>query len=341
MHTAEIRDSGAGVPKKQRPRRLPALCLLAALVLCAAGLSAFRAPAARAADAPAFWETGTEPAAVVKVGYFSNGDFMHKAEDGSYAGYDIEYYYTLAGYAGWQLSFAEYPSLDSALAGLENGEIDILSGLSLTAERQSRFLVSSRKMCTSHISVQTRADDDRYTAGDPDTMKDLRCGVLRGSNVAALYTDWCSSNGLEPHIVEYDSIAARNTALQNREVDAIAAGSTIEGAQKIAEFPSLDLYFMFNRGQSALKAQLDRAMNILLLQNPTYAEDLFARAFPATRNSAPSFSAQEKSYLRAHGTLRIAVLADDLPFSRAVGKSAGGILPEYYDHLAGMMGLRT
>ena len=277
--------------------------------------------------------------AVVKVGYFSNGGFMSRKEDGTYAGYDIEYYYTLAGYANWKLEIEDYPNLDSALEALERGDIDILSGLSRTPERESRYLVSSSKMCTSHISVQVRADDTRYSAGDTATMADIQCGILKGSNVIALYTNWCTENGLSPHVVEYDSLDLRNAALLSGEVDAIAAGSTIEGAQKIAEFPSLDLYFMLNRNRADLKGQLDRAMGILSLQSPSYTRALFDKYFPASRNSSPSFSQKEQQFIAAHPVIRIAMLSDDAPFSHleSNGKMTG-FLPEYYAHLAEVIG---
>jgi ABC-type amino acid transport substrate-binding protein len=268
--------------------RRPVARLLAAL-LAAALLSPGLALPAAAAGEPR----------VVRAGYFYNGDFMHK-DDGAYAGYDVEYYYTLAGFAGWEVRFTEYDSLRSALAALERGEIDVMSGLSRTPERTEKFLVSAQKMCTAHIAVQTRADDDRFTAGDPSTMTGLTCGILRGSNVVSLYSDWCRENNLVPHVVEYDSLDQRNAALAARQVDAIAGGSTVEGAQKIAEFPSLDLYFMFSRSRPDLKEQLDRAMGILSLQDPTYSEHLFSTYFPVSRSCTPSFSAGEKAFIAAH-----------------------------------------
>jgi signal transduction histidine kinase len=309
--------------------RRPVARLLAAL-LAAALLSPGLALPAAAAGEPR----------VVRAGYFYNGDFMHK-DDGAYAGYDVEYYYTLAGFAGWEVRFTEYDSLRSALAALERGEIDVMSGLSRTPERTEKFLVSAQKMCTAHIAVQTRADDDRFTAGDPSTMTGLTCGILRGSNVVSLYSDWCRENNLVPHVVEYDSLDQRNAALAARQVDAIAGGSTVEGAQKIAEFPSLDLYFMFSRSRPDLKEQLDRAMGILSLQDPTYSEHLFSTYFPVSRSCTPSFSAGEKAFISAHPSLRVAVLRDDAPFS-AVEKdgSATGILPDYYDHLSQVTGIR-
>jgi len=276
----------------------------------------------------------------VRIGYFNNGDFMHKDSDGNYEGYDIEYYYTLAGYAGWKIKVVEFANLDEATAGLKSGKIDVLSGLSKTPERTASFLTSSQKMCTAHIAVHTRAGDDRFAVGDTSTMKNMTCGILKGSNVVTLYKTWCGENDITPHVVEYDSLDARNAALKAGKVDAIAGGSTIEGAQKIAEFPSLDLYFMFNKKQAGLKSQIDKAMNILSLENPSYVTDLFAKYFPLSRNSKPSFSKNEKKFISTHSVVKVAVLANDAPFSYKDGDSAMGILPEYYAHLSGITGMK-
>jgi signal transduction histidine kinase len=276
----------------------------------------------------------------VRAGFFSNGDFMHKTSDGAYEGYDIEYYHKIAGYAGWNIQFVDYDNLNDALKGLEDGEIDILSGLSLTSERTAKYLVSNEKMATARIAVQSREDDDRFSAGDPETMADMSCGILKGSNVIALYTNWCTANGLTPKIIEYDTLDERNEALLSGKVDAIAGGSTIEGAQKIAQFPSLDLYFMFNTSCTEIKKSLDRAMGILSLEDPTFVDNLFAKYFPVSRNTAPSFSSSEKSYIASHQSIRIAMLADDAPFSLTNSDgTVQGILPDYFSHLSQVIGV--
>jgi ABC-type amino acid transport substrate-binding protein len=294
-----------------RIQKLTAVLLLLAVAFLLPGVL----PRAAAADA-----------VTVRVGYFYNGDFMHVNADGTYSGYDIEYYDTIAGYAGWKIQFVPYSNLQAALRGLKRGDIDIMSGLSKTPQREQDFLVSSNKMCTSRIAVQTRADDDRFTAGDPRTMQNLTCGILKGSNVVALYKNWCAENGLTAHIREYNSLERRNTALFAGEVDAIAAGSSVENAQKIAEFPALDLYFMLNQSRRDLKTVLDRSMGILALEDPTYTSALFEKYFPSTRNSRPSFSAAEKRFIAARPVVRAAVLKDDAPFSLEL---ANGTVEEF------------
>lgn len=277
----------------------------------------------------------------VKAGYFNNGDFMHKGEDGDYEGYDVAYYYALSGYANWRIKFVEFDNLDAALAGLKSGKIDVLSGMSKTPERENEYLISNAKMCTAHIAVQVRTGNDKYDAGDTKSMKNMTCGMLAGSNIVELYRNWCKNSGITPHIVEYDTLDERNTALKEGKVDAIAAGSTIEGAQKIAEFPSLDLYFMFNRGRTDLKTQADRAMSIMSLQEPTFTVTLFEKYFPSTRNTSPSFSAKEKRFIKENSTVKVALMKDDAPFSlKESDGSIVGILPEYYAHLSKRTGIK-
>ena len=293
-----------------------------------------------------FTETGSrkvyaqEQPTVVKAGFFENGDFMHKTEDGSYEGYDIDYYYTIAGYTGWKIEFVEYKGVTDAVEALRKGDIQILSGLSRTKERDADFLVSAQRMCTSGIAVQVRADDDRFSVSDISTMENMTCGILKGSNVEELYRTWCISNRITPHITEFDSITERNEAFYAKSIDAVASGSTIEDAQKIAEFPSLDLYFMFNAGQTQLKEGLDRAMLVLALENPDYTLQLKEKYFPATRNAKPSFSIAEKKYIKDNPVVRIAVPSDDEPFCREEdGQAVTGILPEYYEHIGELTGL--
>lgn len=289
---------------------------------------------------PGFSMTNQDTRETVRVGYFNNGDFMQKAMGKDFVGYDIEYYHIIASYMGFNIEFVEFSTLDKALSALDNGDIKVLSGLARTPDREKKYLVSNLKMCTAHIAVQTRADDDRFSAADTASMDELRCGVLKGSNMVPWYSSWCQSVGITPHIVEFDTLAQRNSALFSGLVDAVASGSTLAGAQRIAEFPSQDLYFMFNRNSSGLKRQFDQCMNVLAVERPNFDQDLYAAYFEPSKNTSPSYSSLEKKFIREHPIISVALLEDSLPFSKK--KANGeieGLLPDYYRHLSSMTGL--
>lgn len=276
----------------------------------------------------------------IKVGYFSNGDFMRKNEDGSYEGYDVEYYYMLAQYTNWNIEFVDFSSLTDAENALEQGNIDILSGLSKNTARESRFLFSDAKMCTTKTAIQTRSDDDRFSLNDIATLSDMQCGIIKNSIIISLYTNWCTDHGLTAHIVQFDNAEERNTALADQKIDAIAAGSTVEGAQKIAEFPSFDIFFVMNKASTELKMQLDSAMSVLSLENSNFEETLMEKYFPSTRNSAPSFSRSEKEYISSHDTVNVGLLADNEPYSYRSGSTMKGFFPEYYQQLSSLTGIQ-
>lgn len=276
----------------------------------------------------------------VKVGYFNNGDFLTKNTDGTYYGYDVEYYYTLAQIGNWKIQFVDYDSLADAETALQNGEIDLLSGLSKTADRQAKFLFSAAKMCTTQTSIQVRTNDNRYSLSEPDTLADMNCGIVKGSVIISLYQQWCSTIGVQPHITLFDNASERDLALADQKIDAVAAGSTIEGAQKIAVFPAFDIYFVLNQSSTAFKKELDTTMSILSMENPSFSSDLMDKYFPSSRNTSPSFTKTETQFIADHPTIKVGLQNDNEPFSYGKTGNMKGYLPQYYAHLATLTGFQ-
>lgn len=86
----------------------------------------------------------TAPAKVVRVGSFED-TFNYCNEKGVRKGYGYELLETLSGYTGWQF---EYVTCDwsDCFEKLENGEIDIMGGISYTEDRAEEMLFSDEPM---------------------------------------------------------------------------------------------------------------------------------------------------------------------------------------------------
>ena len=86
----------------------------------------------------------TAPAKVVRVGSFED-TFNYCNEKGARKGYGYELLETLSGYTGWQF---EYVTCDwsDCFEKLENGEIDIMGGISYTEDRAEEMLFSDEPM---------------------------------------------------------------------------------------------------------------------------------------------------------------------------------------------------
>ncbi len=82
----------------------------------------------------------------VRVGWYESS-FNTTDESGRRSGYAYEYQQKIAAYSGWQYEYvsAGWPVL---LDMLKNGEIDLMSDVSWTEERENEMLFSSLPMGT-------------------------------------------------------------------------------------------------------------------------------------------------------------------------------------------------
>ena len=103
------------------------LCLLIAFVW----MSLVSCPhAVNAAD-------GTEQ--VVRVGYYPRKDFQEGTSDGTpKSGYAYEYLQQIASYTGWRYEYV-YGEWDELYQKLEDGEIDLMAGVSYSKEREKKI----------------------------------------------------------------------------------------------------------------------------------------------------------------------------------------------------------
>ena len=86
----------------------------------------------------------TAPAKVVRIGS-NEATYNYDNEKGARKGYGYELQETLSGYTGWQF---EYVTCDwsKCFEKLNNGEIDIMGGISYTDDRTEEMLFSDEPM---------------------------------------------------------------------------------------------------------------------------------------------------------------------------------------------------
>ena len=87
---------------------------------------------------------------VIRVGSFEE-TYNVVNEKGERSGYGYEYLQDIAGYAGWTYKYIT-SDWKNCFTQLENGEIDILGGISYTDERAENMLFSDMFI---HPSIQT------------------------------------------------------------------------------------------------------------------------------------------------------------------------------------------
>lgn len=124
----------------------------------------------------------------VRVGFYPC-PFNIKDESGHMSEYAYDYQQDLAAYTGWKYEYVEgsWPEL---MQMLKDGEIDLLSDVSITPERENEMLFSSYSMGTESYYLYVSNMDTGIDQTDYSTLEGKRIGVNAGSVQADLFHEW-------------------------------------------------------------------------------------------------------------------------------------------------------
>lgn len=270
---------------------------------------------------------------VIRVGSFEE-TYNVVNEKGERSGYGYEYLQDIAGYAGWSY---EYITSDwkNCFTQLENGEIDILGGISYTDERAEKMLFSDMPMGEEKYYIYTDASNMDLTAGNLDSFEGKNIGVLKDNILENMLNEWELKYGLHMQHVNISNTTEIKDKLSKHEIDCFVSveesrweESDISPLTSIGE---TEIYFAINPERPDIKEALDSAMRRIKDDNPFYTDDLYRRYLSA--QSSSFLSKEESEWIEQHGAIRIGYLNQDGGIS-SVDPSTGkltGVITDYVD----------
>ena len=270
----------------------------------------------------------TAPAKVVRVGSFED-TFNYCNEKGARKGYGYELLETLSGYTGWQF---EYVTCDwsDCFEKLENGEIDIMGGISYTEDRAEEMLFSDEPMGEEKYYLYADLSREDITASDFKTLNGKKIGVLMGAESEVMLTEWEEKHGLKTQHVNISNNEDVKQKLANHEIDCFVSLEESYwaelGISTITRVGKSSIYYVLNKDRSDLKEELDNAMSTLDEEAPFYTADLCKRYF--SLDYKPILTGEEKAWLKEHGAIRMGFLTSDSGVSTydpATGEITGTI----------------
>lgn len=307
---------------------LRALSLLVCLLLSAVG-------AAEAEDAAPPAHTK------VRVGYSASGSMLYQDAEGKYRGYDAIYLYEIARYTGWDYEFVPYTNWSQAIADVAAGRIDLLPTVLKTPEREKKMFFSLYPMASTSIAVIARPEDDRYIYGDIGSTDGARVGVREQTADTKAFSHWAEKNGLHFDIANYHDRGDLLAALRAGDID-LAATSYAGEAQKfpaIAEFSPQAMYFAVAPQKPQIAARLDQAMSNILLYNTSFVSLLERAAQPDKNRYRVLISEKEKDFIAALPPQRVALIANNAPYSYQRDGKMEGITVRVLEHIAALTGI--
>ena len=282
----------------------------------------------------------TAPAKVVRVGSFED-TFNYVNEKGARKGYGYELLETLSGYTGWQF---EYVTCDwsDCFEKLENGEIDIMGGISYTEDRTEEMLFSDEPMGVEKYYLYADLSRADISASDFKTLNGKKIGVLMGTEPEVMLTEWEEKYGLETEHVNISNNEDVKQKLANHEIDCFVSLEESfwaeRGISTITRVGESGIYYAINKNRPDIKEELDDAMRALDEAVPFYTADLYKRYF--SMDYTPILTGEEKAWLREHGAIKMGFLTGDSgvsTFDPATGELTGAIA-DYIQFAAGCLG---
>ena len=282
----------------------------------------------------------TVPAKVVRVGSFED-TFNYCNEKGARKGYGYELLETLSGYTGWQF---EYVTCDwsDCFEKLENGEIDIMGGISYTEDRAEEMLFSDEPMGEEKYYLYADLSRTDLSTSDYKTLNGKKIGVLMGAESEVMLTEWEEKYGLKTQHVNIANNEDVKQKLANHEIDCFVSleeSCWAElGISTITRVGKSSIYYVLNKDRSDLKEELDNAMHALDEEAPFYTADLCKKYF--SLDYKPILTGEEKAWLRKHGAIRMGFLTSDRGVSTydpATGEITGTIT-DYIQFAADCLG---
>ena len=270
----------------------------------------------------------TAPAKVVRVGSFED-TFNYCNEKGARKGYGYELLQTLSGYTGWQF---EYVTCDwsDCFEKLENGEIDIMGGISYTEDRAEEMLFSDEPMGEEKYYLYADLSRADISAPNLKTLDGKKIGVVMGTEPEVMLTEWEEKHGIKTQHVNISNNEDVKQKLANHEIDCFVSLEESYwaelGISTITRVGKSSIYYVLNKDRPDLKEELDNAMHALDEEAPFYTADLCKKYF--SLDYKPILTGEEKAWLREHGAIRMGFLTSDSGVSTydpATGEITGTI----------------
>ena len=282
----------------------------------------------------------TASAKVVRVGSFED-TFNYVNEKGARKGYGYELLETLSGYTGWQF---EYVTCDwsDCFEKLENGEIDIMGGISYTEDRTEEMLFSDEPMGVEKYYLYADLSRADISASDFKTLNGKKIGVLMGTEPEVMLTEWEEKYGLETEHVNISNNDDVKQKLANHEIDCFVSLEESFwaelGISTITRVGESGIYYAINKNRPDIKEELDDAMRALDEAVPFYTADLYKRYF--SMDYTPILTGEEKAWLKEHGAIKMGFLTSDSgvsTFDPATGEFTG-VITDYIQFAANCLG---
>lgn len=199
----------------------------------------------------------------VRIAAFSLYPAIFKTQDNSIQGFYVDFIAEIARREGWNVEYV-YGNWSDGLARIRNGEVDVLTSVTWTEERQAYMDYGKAPLNTvwSELYVPEKSSIDNIRQ-----VQGKKIAVMKGDSNGANFRNLVEKFGIPCQIAEYGNFEEIFAAISTNQVDGGVVNNTY-GAAKQRDynvkssgviFNPFDIYFTVAKGKNQkVLATLDR-----------------------------------------------------------------------------------
>lgn len=252
----------------------------------------------------------------VRVGYVNIQDINGiEGEEAPKSGYYYEYLQLVASATGWDYEYV-YGSKEELYKMLEDGEIDILPGISEADADISKVHLPTQAMGFENFYMYGKSDG-QYSACNTSLIVGAKVGCIKDSVAEKCFGEWNKRNNNICISVEYTDAETMYNDLYSGKIDTVVdIESVIEYRNNLVPVLNVgknSFYLAVNRNRKDLITSLNIALDEINTTNPYLIYNLQYKYFN-DRTIGDNLSPEDKEYLKEKGTVRIAYEKNFLSF---------------------------
>ena len=264
----------------------------------------------------------------VKIGYYPREDFQEGISDGTAkSGYGYEYIQEVASYTGWDYEYV-YGEWEDLYQKLENGEIDLMAGVSYSNERAGHVSYPDYDMLKETFYIYKDSRDTSMKSDEYDTFAGKKIGTVNTQRMTSRLEEWAENNQADIEIRYYQDISECAEDFNAGKIDGFVSADNIvssySGITPVEIIGKEPYYLAVAKDRTDLLAELNEALTMIHQQNAFYLDELQSK-YSAESSVNIFLSSQEQEWMEGHPEIRVGYLNHYLPYSDtdSAGKVTG------------------
>lgn len=285
---------------------------------------------------------------VVKVAFPQIKGMTETSEDGTRHGLVVDYLNEIAKYTNWVYEYVDVDNGEAMLADFQAGEYELMGGNYYFPGLEEIYAYPDYNSGYSRSTLLARRNDASVRINDVESLNGKTIGVYANAaeNVRRL-KEFLSINKLDCTLKEYgyEQLSDDDDLykyLDNGEVDLLLGNMTEENnsVKVVISYAAQPYYIVTNVGNQEILDGLNMALARIMDANPNFGTERYEANFRDFTMDI-QLSEEEQDYVRAKGTVRVAVPDGWHPlFNMSVPETShSGVVPDVLEKIRAFTGL--